>query len=155
MDRRMPIMDGMEATKAIRQLPRGKDVKIVAVTASAMKEQYNEMIQLGMDDVVRKPYRFNEIYDCLTKLLGIEFIREDAQKSEGHSAKLTPEMLAVLPDTIRTELKSALESLYSDRIEAVIEEIKPRDLQLYKILAHLVDNFDYPTILNALEQLNT
>ncbi len=39
MDRRMPVMDGMEATKRIRALPGGKDVKIVAVTASAYTEQ--------------------------------------------------------------------------------------------------------------------
>ena len=58
MDRRMPVMDGIEATRRIRQLPGGKDVKIVAVTASAFKEQRRKLLDAGMDDFVRKPYRF-------------------------------------------------------------------------------------------------
>jgi len=36
MDRRMPVMDGVEATRRIRELPGGKEVKIVAVTASPL-----------------------------------------------------------------------------------------------------------------------
>ena len=53
----MPVMDGMEATRRIRALPDGQDVKIVAVTASAFKEQRQEMLDAGMDNFVRKPYR--------------------------------------------------------------------------------------------------
>ena len=72
MDRRMPVMDGVEATRRIRALPDGQAVKIVAVTASAFKEQRQEMLDAGMDDFVRKPYRFHEIYDCMAKQLGRE-----------------------------------------------------------------------------------
>ena len=57
MDRRMPVMDGLEATRRIRELPGGKEVKIVAVTASAFMEQRDEILKAGMDDFLRKPYR--------------------------------------------------------------------------------------------------
>jgi CheY-like chemotaxis protein len=61
MDRRMPVLDGMEATRSILQLPGGNKVKIIAVTASAFKEQSGEMLEAGMDGFVRKPYRVDEI----------------------------------------------------------------------------------------------
>src|SRR5665811_918942 len=49
MDRRMPVMDGLEATRHIRELPGGRAVKIVAVTASAFMEQRSEMLKADMD----------------------------------------------------------------------------------------------------------
>jgi CheY-like chemotaxis protein len=146
MDRRMPVMDGLEATKVIRKLPGGKKVKIVAVTASAFQEQRAELLNSGMDDFVRKPYRSNEIYECLTKQLGVQYIHEGAPVPE-ESVSLTPEMLTVLPDALRLDLKNALESLENERIAAAIQQVASYDLQLQKILTHLTDNFNYPAIL--------
>ena len=152
MDRRMPVMDGMDATRSIRRLPDGKAVKIIAVTASVFTEQHEEMLAAGMDEVVRKPYRFNEIYDCLTKQLGIEFIRENVQQPEQEAAvKLTPEMLAVLPQALRTEMRSALESLDSERILKAVQQVEMLDPELHRMLGRMVENFDYPGILAALE----
>ncbi len=73
MDRRMPVMDGLEAAKIIRTLPGGQNVKIVAVTASVFDEQREEMLAGGMDDVVRKPYEIDDIYDRMSRLLGAKF----------------------------------------------------------------------------------
>lgn len=150
MDRRMPVMDGMEATRRIRELPGGKEVKIVAVTASAFKEQRDEMLNAGMDDFVRKPYRFNEIYGCLAKQLGVQFIYAGAQE-EAAEVALTAEMLLILPPELRRELRDALESLEDKRIAAVLQQIASYDAALYKILSHLTANFDYPAILRALQ----
>ncbi len=151
MDRRMPVMDGVEATKIIRSLPGGKEVKIVAVTASAFMEQRAELIEAGMDDFVRKPYRFNEIYDCLSKLLGVRYMYEGLPEREAEAVVLTPEMLSVLPESLRGELKGALESLESERIELVIRQVASYDQKLQKTLTLLADNFDYPVILHALQ----
>ncbi|CAG1020994.1 two-component system, sensor histidine kinase [Patescibacteria group bacterium] len=148
MDRRMPVMDGLEATKIIRQLPNGQDVKIVAVTASAFMEQREEMLQAGMDDFLRKPYRPDEIYDCLSKHLGVKYAYEDL--SEDVLNTLTPEMFAKLPETLRNEFKDALESLETERIDLIIEEIANYDSELQKTLNNLANNFDYSTILKAL-----
>lgn len=151
MDRRMPIMDGIEATQAIRKLPEGHEVKIVAVTASAFMEQRDEMIDAGMDDFVRKPYRANEIYECLSKHLGVDYIYEEASVTEEAGMTLTPDRLAVLPALVRSELKEALESLERDCIASIIDQVADYDPPLRDTLSLLADNFDYPTILKALK----
>lgn len=113
MDRRMPVMDGVEATRSIRALPEGRDVKIVAVTASVFGEQRQELFDAGMDDFVRKPYRFQEIYDGLSRHLGVQFVYSHTAATEPAPAALTPEMLAVLPDVLCLRLREALASLDS------------------------------------------
>lgn len=152
MDRRMPVMDGIEATRRIRELPGGKQVKIVAVTASALQEERGVMLNSGMDDFVLKPYRFNDIYDCLSKQLGVQYVyRETHEEKVINDIVLTKDVLAVLPAALREELHAALESLESQRINAVIQQVASHDAALHKTLQHLVDNFDYPAILKALE----
>ncbi len=74
MDRRMPVMDGLEATKRIRTLDGGESVRIAAVTASAFIEQREELLAAGMDDFVLKPYHPSEIFDCLAKHLGVQYL---------------------------------------------------------------------------------
>ncbi len=154
MDRRMPVMDGLEATKLIRALPGGKDVKIIAVTASAFKEQREEMLEAGMEDFVRKPYRFNEIYDCLNRQLGVQYIYVDGDEGQEEllPVALTAEMLEILPLELRGELNDALESLDSDCIRSVIAKVASYDVMLPLTLTRLVEDFDYPTILKVLNK---
>ncbi|MDD5755407.1 MAG: ATP-binding protein, partial [Methylococcales bacterium] len=56
MDMRMPVMNGYEATMKIRQLAGGDKVKIIALTASAFKEQHSNIIKAGCDAVLHKPF---------------------------------------------------------------------------------------------------
>ncbi|HZX31076.1 MAG TPA: ATP-binding protein [Rhodocyclaceae bacterium] len=151
MDRKMPVMDGLEATKRIRALPGGKEVKIIAVTASAFLEQRAEMLAAGMDDFVRKPYRFDEIYDCLAKHLGVRYMREAPPLPEP-TVPLTPTMFAPLPDGLRQSLKAALESLETDQVAAAIRQVGQYDGDLEKALTQYARRFDYPAILKTLEE---
>jgi PAS domain S-box-containing protein len=153
MDRRMPVMDGVETTHRIRQLPDGQSVKIVAVTASAFKEQQQEMLDAGMDDFVRKPYRFDEIYECMSRQLGIKYIyHSDKALTEAAPTMLSAEMLDKLPNTLRMELRNALESLDSKRITAILGRIGEVDVKLGGALSRLAEYFDYPAILDALDK---
>jgi len=146
MDRRMPVMDGIEATRRIRELPGGAEVKIVAVTASAFVDERDETLKAGMDDFIRKPYRFNEIYECLARQLNVQYTYANLQPV---AAVLTHNMLSVLPADLREELRAALESLEMARINAVIDQVSDDALQ--KTLSQLAGNFDYPAILAALK----
>jgi CheY-like chemotaxis protein len=144
-------MDGMEATKRIRKLPDGDKVKIVAVTASAYSEQRDEMLTTGMDDYVSKPYRAGEIYSCLAIHLGVEYIYSDSNKTVAPDKPLTHEMLDGLPHELIKELKGALESLQTDRINAAIQQVAQSNPELHKQLSYLASNFDYPVILQAMK----
>ena len=79
-DRRMPVMDGLTATRHIRRLPRGDKVKIIALTASAFQMEREELLEAGSDDFLCKPYQAEEIYGCLAKHLGVRYIYADSEK---------------------------------------------------------------------------
>jgi PAS domain S-box-containing protein len=153
MDWRMPVMDGELATKKIRMLPGGDRVKIVAVTASVFFEEEQEMLKAGTDDFVRKPYRAYEIYDCLSKQLGVRYEYESLPDFEEVGTKLTPAMLSQLRPELRQELHNSAESLDSDQVAVTISRIMAIDSELGVILTRLSDNFDYLAILDALGKL--
>ena len=67
MDIQMPIMDGFEATRAIRG--RGDEVPIIAMTASAMKGDYEACINAGMDGYIPKPINICEINKTINDVL--------------------------------------------------------------------------------------
>lgn len=81
MDIRMPVMDGLEATRRIKSSDTGADTRIVAVTAHALEEQQCEFLAEGCDDIIRKPYRYADILDALTKNLGMLFVYEEEAAS--------------------------------------------------------------------------
>jgi len=63
MDIQMPLMDGNEATKHIRELPSPKNaVPIVAMTAHALKMEKNNCLENGMDDYISKPFDPEELF---------------------------------------------------------------------------------------------
>jgi CheY-like chemotaxis protein len=73
MDRRLPLMDGLEAVRRIRSLDGGRDVKIVGFSASVFDSERTEMLAAGLDDFVRKPCSPNEILDCMSRHLGVQY----------------------------------------------------------------------------------
>ncbi len=56
MDIQMPVMDGIKATKAIRALPAGKAVPIIAMTANTLKQDIEHYLNIGMDGYLTKPF---------------------------------------------------------------------------------------------------
>lgn len=55
MDLRMPVMDGWEATRALRQTEWGKDLPVIIVTAHAMKEERERAMGAGCNGFITKP----------------------------------------------------------------------------------------------------
>ncbi|MEY2632049.1 MAG: hypothetical protein RIR00_703, partial [Pseudomonadota bacterium] len=70
MDMQMPEMDGIEATRLIRQLPTCRTLPIIAMTANAFEEDRQRCLDAGMNDFVTKPVFPETLHDCLHRWLG-------------------------------------------------------------------------------------
>ena len=83
MDHMMPVMDGIEAAKAIRALPEDKYQKlpIIALTANAMVDARKEFLNAGMNGFVAKPIDFTRICNQLKLWLPKDLVR-DVPKEE-------------------------------------------------------------------------
>ena len=66
MDMQMPEIDGLEATRVIRQFP-GKQPVIIALTANTMEGDKEKCLEAGMNDFISKPIKLDELISKLTK----------------------------------------------------------------------------------------
>ena len=72
MDCQMPIMNGYEATKYIREMEKFANLPIIAMTANAMQGDKEKCISVGMNDYISKPLDFNKFYETLLKWIKIK-----------------------------------------------------------------------------------
>ena len=67
MDIQMPIMNGYEATRAIRKLKSGQEIPIIAITAGTEKEEKCKCLEAGMNDYISKPILKGIIEETILK----------------------------------------------------------------------------------------
>lgn len=160
MDLRMPVLDGYQATKIIqsRQAKSKKSrSKIIALTASSYEEDRAEVLAIGCDDFLRKPFREADIFVVLEQHLGVEFVYEQQPElpAAPPPALDQPEMTAGLTpilDQLRARLEKAALSGHMDEIETTIEQIHPYQPALAAQLEQLAHAFDYMQIVAILRK---
>jgi CheY-like chemotaxis protein len=69
MDMQMPKLNGLEATRQIRQLPEYRDTPIIAMTANVFDEDKAKCIAAGMNDFLTKPFTPAELFSTLLRAL--------------------------------------------------------------------------------------
>jgi two-component system sensor histidine kinase/response regulator len=70
MDMQMPVMDGIEATRQIRDLPGYANTPVIALTANVFGEDRAACMAAGMNDHVAKPVDPPVLFDTLSRWLG-------------------------------------------------------------------------------------
>ena len=69
MDIQLPGMDGLAATRQLKQNPASAAIPIIALTALAMKDDEPKAIAAGCDAYIAKPLRYQELYAAIDTLL--------------------------------------------------------------------------------------
>jgi len=155
MDIRMPVMDGLEAVRRIRATQAGATTKIIALTAHALEEEKRPILAAGCDDLVRKPFLEQELFDALARHLRLKFIYEKGSRQESAPAVPVPaprpEQLDALPAQLRHDLRRAVIELDTARTQALIGQVTERDAPLGRALSTLAKQLDYTRILKLLE----
>ncbi|MFC1693199.1 response regulator [Candidatus Latescibacterota bacterium] len=69
MDIQMPVMDGLEATKTLKNDKTTINIPIIALTSYAMKGDKEKMLSVGCDGYLSKPFHVNELLKTVAKYL--------------------------------------------------------------------------------------
>jgi len=72
LDLNMPVMDGEQFAKEVRQNPDLQDVAIVIVSTEGNKERLDRMRQLGVVDTLHKPFEPEDLCHLISKILGVK-----------------------------------------------------------------------------------
>ena len=72
MDVQMPVMDGYQATQAIRNEMGLTDLPIIAMTAHAMESDQEKCLEAGMNDYIAKPVELDQLFSIITRWIDLE-----------------------------------------------------------------------------------
>lgn len=122
MDVQMPVMDGLEATRALRKIEQYRALPIIAMTANAFAEDRENCLKAGMNEHLAKPIEPLLLYDILRKWLPQPKHEHDNPANTDHS---THEAIQALRDIEWLNIDSALKYFAANSAKYV------RELQRY------------------------
>ncbi len=147
MDMRMPVMDGLEATRKIREFNR--EVPIICMSANVYKEDKLAAENSGMNDFIEKPLDKQDIEAKLLKLINREFEKENSRKKEKYQTTTVVEEDKILD--IEEMALNHLQNNFNEKVakkllakakESIIEYIKRVKVNFdKKDIKELVENF--------------
>ena len=80
MDLVIPVMNGFEATRRIRESSAIKDVNIIALSASVYEEDKERSLAVGCNEFIAKPFKIRELLECVRTQVGLEWVYRKKQK---------------------------------------------------------------------------
>ncbi|MFZ4398721.1 MAG: PAS domain S-box protein [Bacteroidales bacterium] len=138
MDMRMPVMDGYEATRLIKATKKGKQIPIIALTASSFEDERKEIETLGMEGYIRKPFRESELFNTIGKILKIRYVYENNDTQDSFQHHYNDIDIANDIENLSSNIKiKILEALAVADIDQLLELIKSIDLNNQELAAHL------------------
>lgn len=141
MDIQMPVMDGLQATRAIRQLRRADalTIPIVAMSANAFTEDMESSKRAGMNDHIAKPVSLPKLLGVMENYLGTRsaaFVRPEQNKAPAHTVTFAKycERLFVITGTaeIAEEAKcGCIDALNHNGAVGIFGLIEEKDYPIY------------------------
>ena len=153
----MPVMRGEDAVKIIQE-EFGKDrIKIVTITASALNQRRDFYLNIGCHEFISKPFKAEEIFNCLDQLLGVEYIYDDEvlRKESPSIEELDPSQVSI-PEDLYEKIKESAEQYNITMLEKALKELKERagtSKQLLEHLELLAKKNEMEAIIKALESV--
>jgi PAS domain S-box-containing protein len=164
MDRHMPEMDGIEATRRIRSGEGNATVPIICVSASTYDADVEFAMEAGSSGFLRKPYDAVEMFESLSEHAGVAYEYEPTETEteaeiavppvpdpEADALALDPIALSSLPAELVSRLRNVVIACDATAIEKLTDEIGLKDWNTANAIRRLSGNFRYDDLRVALD----
>lgn len=150
MDIQMPVMSGIDTTRAIRSLEStldGMRMPIIALTAHALADEKQKLLKVGMDDYVTKPIQIEQIIQILTNWTSDRFVQPTNKVEKTVRAEaLDPQILDWKQSL---QLAANKEDLAQDLLNMMVDSF-PTELEE---MQQLIEMEDFPQLEHVLHRL--
>ncbi|NTW05836.1 MAG: transporter substrate-binding domain-containing protein [Peptococcaceae bacterium] len=146
MDIRMPRMDGLTATRIIKNIGSDYSPAIVALSAHVFEEEKESILASGFDDLLGKPFAEKDVFRIMEKHLNIRFSQKASTDNQLSSA------LKILTKEHRQKLKDSILLLDQDGMLAIISEIELVSLEAAKTILREIEALNYTMLLKKLQE---
>jgi CheY-like chemotaxis protein len=150
MDRRMPVLDGIAATRQIRALPGGGNPVIIAVSAQTFKNDQQEMLGAGSNGFLSKPFSIDEMLKMLGDQLKLK-LRHAEPPAKARS--LTPADLRPVPVPVLRNLHDLIIEGQHDDLLAWVDGQTVLDAEAKRAMKHHLDNYQFEFLAKIIEPL--
>jgi PAS domain S-box-containing protein len=143
MDIQMPVMDGLEATKAIRSLANPKNkLPIIALTANATRSEVEKCLAEGMDDCISKPFTPDDLFKIISRYtpnrkkvqlkiqpegqikFDLSYLKNVSNNNESFIKEMVVTFLETMPKSI-DEIRTHAKQKEWEKLARAIHKIKP------------------------------
>jgi len=131
MDIQMPIMNGYQTCEAIRLMPNGKAIPIIAMTANVMSEQRLLARNAGMNDFIYKPIIANKMFKTIQKWINTADIGAPKEMTESKST--TPFDLYDIDTSFGLELLQGNAALYHRLLLRLLDRLETFTSEFYAL----------------------
>ncbi|WP_396133511.1 ATP-binding protein [Acaryochloris sp. 'Moss Beach'] len=161
MDMQMPELDGYQATQKIKATSQGNNTIVIALTASVFEEDKQKVLDAGCDDILRKPFRQNEVLQKMAAHLGVKYlsvespqVRDPVDKDQRHHPEnLDPENFKVMPPDWIIKINQRANQGNDLLLLQLIEQISSEHEAMAIRLTNLVENYQFDKIIQLTEAL--
>ena len=144
-------MDGHEATRRIKAMPEGRDIVIVALSASAFEEDREAVMATGANDFLRKPVPAEDLLAAIGRHLNIGYdYAEDSAKPSAMTVAgtLLPEMRSRLPAETLDAMRQAVYRSDDHRLALLIDGLPPELGDIAAAVRQIASKFDWDILEN-------
>jgi signal transduction histidine kinase/CheY-like chemotaxis protein len=155
LDMRLPGMSGLDAALRIVQ-EWGTEVKLVAMSASALAHERERYLKAGCDDFVSKPFREERIYRCLAHLLDVKFVFREKPKNQSEPEGSIDLGQLSLSEDLADRLATAAELHSATVLKSCLQEVEQLGTPGVRLAQHLrgfLASYDMRTIQRIVAQI--
>jgi signal transduction histidine kinase/DNA-binding response OmpR family regulator len=180
MDSFMPVMDGLEATRRLREMPVLQQVPVIAISASASREDMERTVAAGANAFLAKPVDFGELLKVAGALLRLAWIYDQSEEQtdgerqasesavfeqsevrrqamatgsvDATSLPVDDATLRLLPKELRERLEDAATRLDVAAVNEAIAAVASHDAYAGRVLAKLAAEFQYDRIFSLVRR---